>query len=126
MAVVYSGDAAYILAQNEAMSYYLPKEGTNLWSDSMVIPQNARSPKLAHAYINYILEYENSMNNSQFVGYTSSNGEVLETLSGSGGEFETNEAYLPRMNYDYDEIFHYNSKTKKIISDFWTKVKIAK
>ena len=126
MAVVYSGDAAYILAQNEAMGYYLPKEGTNLWSDSMVIPQNARSPKLAHAYINYILEYENSMNNSQFVGYTSSNGEVLETLSGSGGEFETNEAYLPRMNYDYDEIFHYNSKTKKIISDFWTKVKIAK
>ena len=126
MAVVYSGDAAYILAQNEAMSYYLPKEGTNLWSDSMVIPQNARSPKLAHAYINYILEYENSMNNFQFVGYTSSNGEVLETLSGSGGEFETNEAYLPRMNYDYDEIFHYNSKTKKIISDFWTKVKIAK
>lgn len=126
MAVVYSGDAAYILAQNEAMSYYLPKEGTNLWSDSMVIPQNARSPKLAHAYINYILEYENSMNNSRFVGYTSSNGEVLETLSGSGGEFETNEAYLPRMNYDYDEIFHYNSKTKKIISDFWTKVKIAK
>ncbi len=126
MAVVYSGDAAYILAQNEAMGYYLPKEGTNLWSDSMVIPQNARSPKLAHAYINYILEYENSMNNSRFVGYTSSNGEVLETLSGSGGEFETNEAYLPRMNYDYDEIFHYNSKTKKIISDFWTKVKIAK
>ncbi len=126
MAIVYSGDAAYILSQNESMGYYLPAEGTNLWSDSMVIPKNARSPKLAHAYINYILEYENSMKNSQFVGYTSSNGEVVEALSGEEGEFADNEAYLPRLHYDKDEIFHYNSRTKKIISDFWTKVKIAK
>lgn len=126
MAVVYSGDAAYILAENEAMGYYLPKEGTNLWSDSMVIPKAARNPKLAHAYINFILEYENSMKNSQFVGYTSSNGEVMEALSAPGGDFEANAAYLPRMNYAADEIFHYNAKTKKIISDYWTKVKIAK
>lgn len=126
MAIVYSGDAAYILSENEDMGYYMPSEGTNLWSDAMVIPKNAANPKLANEYINFILEYENSMKNSLFVGYASSNGEVLDTLSGEGGDFEGNDAYLPRVGYPKDEIFQYNDKTKKIISELWTKVKIAK
>lgn len=126
MAIVYSGDAAYILSENEDMGYFMPAEGTNLWSDAMVIPANAKNPKLANEYINFILDYESSMANSLFVGYASSNGEVLETLSGIDGDFEGNDAYLPRVGYEHDEIFAYNDKTKKIISDLWTKVKIAK
>ena len=125
MALVYSGDAAYILSENEDMAYYMPSEGTNLWSDAMVIPKNAKNPKLANEYINFILEYENSMKNSVFVGYASSNGEVLDTLSGEGGDFEGNEAYLPRVGYPKDEIFEFNEKAKKIMSNLWTKVKIA-
>lgn len=126
LALVYSGDAAYILSENEDMRYFMPKEGTNLWSDAMVIPKDAKNPKLANEYINFVLEYEQSMKNSVFVGYASSNAEVLETLSGENGEFEGNEAYLPRVGYKKDEIFNYNDKVKKIISDYWTKVKIAK
>ncbi len=126
LAVVYSGDAAYILSENERMGYYMPKEGTNLWVDAMVIPKNADNPKLANTYIDFMLEYENSKRNSLFVGYTSGNGEVLEELSGEGGEFEGNEAYLPRSGYEKDEIFHYNEKARKLISELWTKVKISK
>ncbi len=105
MAVVYSGDAATILAENEEMGFFLPNEGTNLWSDAMVIPANAENPKLAHEFINYILTYEASMDNSETVGYASSNQEVLDELSGEGGYFEGNEAYLPRDGYDKDEVF---------------------
>lgn len=126
LALVYSGDAAYILSQNKQMRYYLPKSGTNLWSDAMVIPKDAKNPKLANEYINFMLDYEQSKKNSLFVGYASSNKEVLEELSGEGGKFYGNEAYLPRVGYKKDEIFNYNEKVKKIISDYWTKVKIAK
>ncbi|MEG2908528.1 MAG: extracellular solute-binding protein [Erysipelotrichaceae bacterium] len=126
IAVVYSGDAAYILSQNKDMDYFLPKEGTNLWSDAMVIPKNAKNPKLANEYINFVLDYEQSLMNSIFVGYPSSNQEVLDVLSSKDGEFEGNNAYLPRTNYDKDEVFEYNEKAKKIMSDLWTKVKIAK
>lgn len=126
LAIVYSGDAAYILSENEDMGYYLPSEGTNLWSDAMVIPKDAKNPKLANEYINFILDYEASMKNSVFVGYASSNGEVIDVLSGEDGDFEGNEAYIPRTNYANDEIFHYNEKTKKILSNLWTKVKISK
>ncbi|MDE6475368.1 MAG: extracellular solute-binding protein [Erysipelotrichaceae bacterium] len=126
IAVVYSGDAAYILSENEEMGYFIPQTGTNLWSDAMVIPKNAENPKLANEYINFILEYEQSMKNSLYVGYASSNAEVLDVLSGENGEFEGNEAYLPRIGNVRDEIFAYNEKTKKWMSDLWTKVKIAK
>lgn len=126
MALVYSGDAAYILSENEDMRYYLPTSGTNLWSDAMVIPKDAKNPKLANEYINFVLDYEQSMKNSLFVGYPSSNAEVLEELSSEGGEFYGNEAYLPRVGYKKDEIFNYNDKVKKIISNYWVKVKIAK
>lgn len=126
MALVYSGDAAYILSENEDMAYYMPEEGTNLWSDAMVIPKNAKNSKLANEYINFILDYESSLKNSLFVGYASSNGEVLDSLSGEGGDFEGNEAYLPRVGFAKDEIFQYNEKQKKLMSNYWTKVKIAK
>ncbi len=126
IAIVYSGDAAYILSENEDMGYFIPETGTNFWSDAMVIPKNAANPKLANEYINFILDYEQSMKNSMYVGYASSNAEVLDVLSGEGGHFEGNEAYLPRVGNVKDEIFAYNERVKKIVSDLWTKVKIAK
>ena len=92
----------------------------------MVIPKTAANPKLANEYINFMLDYEQAYQNSLYVGYASSNAEVLDVLSGADGEFYENEAYLPRVGYAKDEIFRYNDMTKKIISDLWTKVKIAK
>ena len=123
MAVVYSGDAATILSENEDMGFFMPTEGTNMWSDCMVIPANAESPKLAHEFINYILSYDASLDNSETVGYASSNQEVLDELSGEGGLFEGNEAYLPRDGYDKDEVFNDNQVLKERLTELWIKVK---
>ena len=123
MAVVYSGDAATILSENEDMGFFMPKEGTNMWSDCMVIPANAENPKLAHEFINYILSYDASLDNSETVGYASSNQEVLDELSGEGGLFEGNEAYLPRDGYDKDEVFNDNQVLKERLTELWIKVK---
>ena len=123
MAVVYSGDAATILAENDDMRFFMPNEGTNLWSDAMVIPANAENPKLAHEFINYILSYDASLDNSETVGYASSNQEVLDELSSEGGYFEGNEAYLPRDGYDKDEVFEDNQVLKERLTQLWIKVK---
>ena len=123
MAVVYSGDAATILSENEDMGFFMPTEGTNMWSDCMVIPANAENPKLAHEFINYILSYDASLDNSETVGYSSSNQEVLDELSGEGGLFEGNEAYLPRDGYDKDEVFNDNQVLKERLTELWIKVK---
>ena len=42
LGLIYSGDAAYVMTENDKMGFYMPKSGTNLWSDAMVIPKNAK------------------------------------------------------------------------------------
>lgn len=125
LALIYSGDAVYIMSENENMGFYLPESGTNLWSDAMVIPQNAKNPELAHVFINYASAFDGAYDNSSFVGYTSANQEVIEVLSGEDGDFEGINAYIPRSGYELDEVFVYNEKTRKEISNLWSKVKIA-
>ena len=125
LALCYSGDAAYIMAENENMGYYLPESGTNLWYDSMVIPANAKNVELAHEFINFVTSYDYAYDNSSYVGYTSPNQEVLDVLSGEGGDYEGINAYLPRVGYPKDEVFVFNDDTRKVIGNLWSKVKIA-
>ena len=126
IAVVYSGDAAVVLDENEDMSFYMPSQGTNIWCDAMVIPQNAENPKLAHEFINYMLTYEAAFDNTETVGYTSPNAEVFEEMTSSEDLYAENAAYLPRSGYDKDEMFHDNQVLMRELSKLWIKVKAAK
>ena len=125
LGLIYSGDAAYVMSENENMGFYMPKSGTNLWSDAMVIPKNAKNPKLANEFIRYITSYNAAMDNSSYVGYTSPNKEVMEELGGKGGDYDGINAYTPRAGYDKDEVFQYDETTRKIIADLWSRVKVA-
>lgn len=125
LGIMYSGDATYVMEENENMGYYMPETGTNLWSDAMVIPKNAKNPELAHAFINYASDYEGAYDNSSYVGYTSANQEVMDDIYGEGGDYEGIEAYIPRIDNPNDEVFVYNEDTKKIMGDLWSRVKIA-
>ena len=126
IAVVYSGDAAVVLDENEDMSFYMPNQGTNIWCDAMVIPANAENPKLAHEFINYMLTYEAAFDNTETVGYTSPNAEVFEEMTSSEDLYADNAAYLPRSGYDKDEMFHDNQVLMRELSKLWIKVKAAK
>ncbi|XCP85788.1 extracellular solute-binding protein [Roseburia hominis] len=125
LGLIYSGDATYVIDENEEMGYYLPETGTNLWSDAMVIPKNAKNPELAHAFINFASDYDGAYDNSSYVGYTSANQEVMDDLFGEGGDFEGINAYIPRSDNEMDEVFVYNENTRKEIANLWSRVKIA-
>ena len=125
LGIVYSGDAAYIMSENENMGYFEPLEGTNNWCDAMVVPANAENVELAHEFMNYLCSYEAAYDNSDFVGYTSPNEEVMDDLYNEGGTYEGINAYIPRSGYELDESFVFNERTRKMISNLWSKVKIV-
>ncbi|MBQ9926439.1 MAG: extracellular solute-binding protein [Lachnospiraceae bacterium] len=125
LGLCYSGDATYIMYENENMGFYMPEEGTNLWFDSMVIPANAENPELAYEFIDFVSSYDYAYDNSSYVGYTSPNAEVAMELAGEGGDYEGINAYVPRIDFENDEVFVYNEDTRKIIANLWSKVKIA-
>lgn len=122
LGIVYSGDAAYIMSENENIGFYMPETGTNLWSDAMVIPKTAKNTDLALEFMNYITQYDNAYENSSYVGYTSPNVEVMDELSIT--DFDGINAYTPRTDNSNDEIFTFDEKTRKKISNYWSKVKI--
>ncbi|KAF0225302.1 MAG: ABC-type spermidine/putrescine transport system permease component II [Erysipelotrichaceae bacterium] len=121
IAMVYSGDAAYITMENPDMAYYVPEQGTNFWIDNMVISKNTKVSDLAHKWINFMLDPEVAELNSVYVGYSSPIQSVFENLKET--EFEGLNAYSPRFDHPKDEVFKYDETIKKIISDLWVKVK---
>ena len=124
MAVVYSGDASYIMSENEDLDYFAPDEGTNIWQDAMVITEDCTQVELAHAYINFMLEADHAYANTQAVGYTSP---VVEARTKASEEdYAGISAYLPRTDGENDEVFRYQEQEiKEYFAELWTKVKAA-
>ena len=123
LGLIYSGDGSYVSSENENIGFYMPKEGTNIWTDAMVIPKNAENVPLAMEFMKFITNYENAKDNSEYVGYTSPNKKAQDKLAKT--TFKGIEAYTPRSNYENDEVFGYNAETRKIIANLWSKVKVA-
>ena len=122
LAVMYSGDANYIMTVNEELDYYVPEEGTNIWLDSMVIPNNAKNPDLAHEWINYMLDPEVSQLITEEVGYTSPIQSVIDAVTGPDGVYEGISSYVPRVDYPNDEEFYFDAELKAIMSDYWARI----
>ena len=125
IAIMYSGDAAYVISENSDMSYLEPSQGTNIWVDAMVIPANSSCPALANEFINFMMEDDIAQMNSEYVGYTSPSTAVRDYLSGELGDYFENPAYLPRSGYDKDEVFHFNEKMTRQLADLYTRVKMS-
>jgi len=70
-AQAWSGDVIQAQSEESAVGYVLPKEGTFIWIDFMVIPRNAREVDLAYAWINFLLEKEVAAKNVSYTYYPS-------------------------------------------------------
>jgi spermidine/putrescine transport system substrate-binding protein len=52
----WNGDIVQVMQEDEELSYIVPKEGTNLWTDNMCIPTGAPHVENAYAFIDHILD----------------------------------------------------------------------
>ncbi len=95
--VVWSGDAAEIISENEKLDYVVPKEGSNLWFDNMVIPKTAKNIEGAHQFINFMLDPKNAAQNAEYVGYSTPNEKALEYLP---KEIKNDKRFYP----DFDSV----------------------
>ncbi|MCM3569714.1 PotD/PotF family extracellular solute-binding protein [Neobacillus mesonae] len=78
--LVWSGDASEIMYENENLDYVVPKEGSNLWFDNMVIPKTAKNIDAAHQFINFMLDPKVAAQNTDYVGYSTPNKQALRFL----------------------------------------------
>ncbi|MBE0701478.1 MAG: ABC transporter substrate-binding protein [Acholeplasmataceae bacterium] len=120
MAVTYSGDAVYLMSENEKLDYYVPTTGTNVWLDAFVVPKNAKEKELAYAFINFMVSYESMLANTIEIGYTSPRADVIAEII----ETETYDAesYVIVVR-EIDEVFRFNSVLKSLIEQAWARVR---
>ncbi len=78
VAAYYAGDFLAMHEDNEDLSFFYPKEGTNIYVDAMCVPKNAKNPDLAMAYINFMCEEEIAVENALYTYYASPLTSVLE------------------------------------------------
>lgn len=93
LGVIYSGEAIYTKEENEDLEYVVPKEGSNIWIDSWVIPKNTKHKEAAEAFINFLCRPDIALMNFDYIGYSTPNTEVRDMLEDE--ELKNNETAFP-------------------------------
>ena len=97
----YAGDALSMIANNENLAFYYPKDengnfATNIFADAMCIPSGISEENKEHAeaYINFMLTEEIATANAEYIYYGSPNSLVT-----------SNPEYLEYLGEDFDVIY---------------------
>lgn len=81
MGVMWSGNVADMMWENEELDYVIPSEGSNIFFDNMVIPKTAKNIDGAHKFIDFMLRPENAAQNAEYVGYATPNKTALDLMA---------------------------------------------
>nr|WP_228049013.1 spermidine/putrescine ABC transporter substrate-binding protein [Nodularia sp. LEGE 04288] len=80
LAMCYSADAIRITQENPKFKYVIPRSGSSLWTDTIVIPKTAPNLDGAYAWINYMLQPEVAASISQRLSIATPNIAGFEQL----------------------------------------------
>ena len=126
--VIYSGEMLYI--QNEItnsgesfeLKYVIPKEGSNLWIDSWVIPKNAKNKENAEKWIDFLNRPEIAKKNFEYITYPTPNKAAFDLLD---KELQENTALFPTDDMLKNcEVFKYlGDEGDGIYNELWKEVK---
>ena len=78
--VIYSGEAIYTQKENPNLEYVIPKEGSNIWIDSWVIPKNAEHKENAEKFINFLCRPDIALMNFDYITYSTPNEAARELI----------------------------------------------
>ena len=80
LGVIYSGEAIYTARENEDLEYVIPKEGSNVWIDSWVIPKDAQNVENAEKFLDLLCRGDIAMKNFDYITYSTPNKEARELI----------------------------------------------
>ncbi len=123
----YAGDFLTMYEENDALEFYYPREGTNLYVDAMCIPKTSKNKLIAERYINFMLTEEPAVANAEYTYYASPNRLVREN--------EEYKEYMAEIKEDaYEKIYatedvdaqpykNLSDKTLAMVNNLWEELK---
>jgi spermidine/putrescine-binding protein len=80
VAQLWNGDTVQARAEQPALEFALPKEGSLLWADYLVVLADAPHKRAAHAFIDHVLRPDVGAAISRATGYGSPNAAAVELI----------------------------------------------
>ncbi|MEY3464592.1 MAG: hypothetical protein RL603_190 [Pseudomonadota bacterium] len=128
LALGWSGDVLQAKSRAESakngveISYNVPKEGAVMFFDQLAIPKDAKHPKNAHLFINYLLRADVAAKNSNFIQYANGNAASKSMIDASvtgNPNVYPSEAMMQKLVPDLPESPEFN----RLLTRSWTRVK---
>ncbi|MGE0554180.1 MAG: PotD/PotF family extracellular solute-binding protein [Gemmatimonadales bacterium] len=118
IAQLWNGDTMQAKAEEPAIEFVVPKEGSMLFTDSLVVPVSARHPRAAHEFMNYALRPEVAAAIADKTGYGSANAAAVPLTQAKlafPGEEE-----MARLEFQEDL-----GRATQLWDRIWTEIKAA-
>ena len=80
LALGWNGDAAALDAEGVPVRYVVPIEGSQIWEDDWAIAADARHPRAAHAFLDFVLRPEVAAQEARYTRYATGNRDALALL----------------------------------------------
>lgn len=123
LGVIYSGEALYCQAENPDLEYVIPKEGSNLWIDALVIPKNAKNKENAEAFINFLCRPDIAKMNFDYITYSIPNSAGRELIEDEALRNSTI-AFPDVSNLQNCETFNFlGDENEAIYNGLWREIK---
>lgn len=123
LGVIYSGEAIYTQRENTDLEYVIPKEGTNVWIDSWVIPKNAPNKENAEAFINFMCRADIALMNFEYITYSTPNTAAQALIEDE--DIRNSKIAFPDLSqYENLETFQYlGAEGDELYNNLWKEVK---
>jgi spermidine/putrescine transport system substrate-binding protein len=120
-AIVYSGEAARGMAEDHDTTYIIPREGSQIWLDNLVILANAPHKELAEKFLNFCLDPDVAARISNFTQFSTPN---LAARSKIQPELLKNPAiYPPPEVMAKLEFLNDLGSNLRLYDEVWTQIK---
>lgn len=121
LAVVWAGDAIAMQRENPDLEYVIPKEGTNLFVDSIVIPSTVQHKAEAEKFIDFLCRTDIAFKNTDYIGYSTPHTEAVTQLDPELANSPT--AYPKEEDLEDAEIFIDLGTYLEQYNRVWTDIK---
>lgn len=123
LGVIYSGEAIYTQSENPDLEYVIPKEGSNVWIDSWVVPKNAKNKENAEAFINFLCRPDIAKMNFDYITYSTPN-EAARDLIEDEAIRNSKVAFPDAKDLENCETFKFlGDKNDALYNELWREVK---
>lgn len=124
LAQEWNGDILQVMGEDKDIDYVVPKEGSQVWQDTLAIAAGCPHPNNAHAFVNFILDGKVGAEIAEFIQFATPNAAAKKLAS---PDYQNNKAIFPDAEtLSRCEVPAYLGEDgQKLFEESWTRIQAA-